>query len=499
MKLRLGTAFIALALALAATMAAVAQTTPTPDRRLGLAVANYLTPPEILGQTGVAADVGLGAVRIALDWNRVQPQPGAFDWSAYDELVRRAQVRGVEVVFTFGPTAAWASSGAPTEPLEDKIVKLPRNWADWQNYVREAVTHFRGKVRYWQIWEGFDFPNFRTTESQIAILASNTYGVAKAVDPNSRLILPEPGGIDLGWIAGLRGTPLWGNFDILGLRPYHQEPARYLLALSVLRAEILAGTNKPVWIVGWAKGLNPTPPPVTPAGLGQLAQSAFTCGVERLFSDVIMAIPAPSPQEAQTACDRAGALAQLPPLAPTTQVALDLNSPPAEKGLYNLRYRNWPGGVVFEEVVCGRRAVRSDMEQSPLTLETRNRDNPWFYFDVDDRFLFATQGRTPLAVTVDVLGAGAVGAAGFNIYYDAGPRFRFSKWQPVDVGPGQWFTYRIVLPDAWLANKGGYDFRINAKGSKEDIYISQVVVEPLTGTTATGPGPLAVTPVCPVR
>jgi hypothetical protein len=133
------------------------------------------------------------------------------------------------------------------------------------------------------------------------------------------------------------------------------------------------------------------------------------------------------------------------------------------------------------------RVLGSSMQKRALTCEAdRLSDNPWFYFDVDDRFLFYTKGEFPIAITVECIGASAPEFAGFNIYYDAGARQKFSSWQWIAPGVENLYSYRVVLPDAWLANKEGYDFRINVKGSKEDVFITKVMVEMLPAAEVGG-------------
>jgi len=452
------------------------------DPRVGLYIPLSSSQGEILRQIESAMENGIGWVRLPLDWNRVQPVRGAFDWSAYDELAAAARARQMEVVFVLGPTAQWASRAPLSEPEKDRIWKMPRDWADWQEYVRAAVSHFRGRVRFWQIWEGFDFSHFRAPASQIAVLARLTHEAAKAADPDCSLLLPETGGIDLGWIDWLRTTETWKYFDVLALRPFEQEePDSLLIPLAALQSEILTkGYAKKVWIVGRARGLSPGAGNGSEERVARFYSVAFACGVDRVFWPLL-----PSPgrlekqQIAQSVSYREAALRMLEPVGEMRKAVFGMNLSPRESGLYNARFRNWPGGRLVERAIGERRALGTRMQASLLTPEEREKDNPWFYFDVDDRFLFFTKGRVPIAITVECLGANAPKQAGFNIYYDAGARHRFSRWQWIEPGEHQWFTYRIVLSDACFANKDGYDFRINAKGSKEDVYISRVEVEPL--------------------
>jgi hypothetical protein len=104
-------------------------------------------------------------------------------------------------------------------------------------------------------------------------------------------------------------------------------------------------------------------------------------------------------------------------------------------------------------------------------------DNPWIYFDVDDRWLYFDQGKTPVAITVECDGS-FLGKQklGFNIIYDSVSGYRFTPWQWVDAGAG-WRRYRVELNDVNFANRSGYDFHINAKGSKQDLWVASVTVE----------------------
>lgn len=454
------------------------------ESRWGLNLPAGEAPEAMLRQMELAASRSLRAVRVPLDWNRVEPRAGAFDWASYDRLVAAAKARGLEVVFVLGPTAEWASGALPTEPREDKIVKMPRQWSDWSNYVRAAVSHFRGQVKYWQIWEGFDFPNFRATRSSMITLIQQTRQAAKAADPEAKLILPEPGGVDLGWIAWLKTTPVWQQFDILGLRPYRQQNGALLLPLAVLQSEILAKDRKPVWIVGWAKGLAPNPTEANTAP-ADCSKTAFACGVERIFGEEPASV-SPEPESSPLApLDRKTALSRLQPSC-LEKAVMDMNAQPREEGLYNLAYRTWPGGRLVEMSSGVHRVLGTSMQKKPLLCEAdRMGDNPWCYFDVDDRFLFYTAGKRPIAITVECIGASGPETAGFNIYYDAGATQKFTPWQWIAPGVEKVYSYRLVLSDAWLANKDGYDFRINAKGSKEDIFITRVTVEPLPSPQST--------------
>jgi hypothetical protein len=454
------------------------ESTVSSDARLGVAAPLTASPQEVISQLEKAGSQGVSSIRVLLSWNRVQPKRGPFNWSEYDKVLAAAKSQNVEVVFVFGPTADWASRAPMTEARADRIWKLPKDWGDWQKYVRAAVTHFKGKVKYWQIWEEFDFNHFRAPSSKIVELVHRTFKTAKQADPNCLLILPEPGGLDLGWVKHLQTTETWNYFDILGLMPYQQAPQSLVIPMTVLQTEILQENPKPVWILGYAQSISPSTQADAENTTAEYLITCLSSGMQKVFLDASAALPSTCSQAPSPICNREAALAQLPPLEPREKVVWDLNEEAHEQGLYNARFHTWPGGNVAETTRSGKRAHKTSPQASSNSLDDRRNDNPWLYFDVDDRFLFCTQGRMPITITVEYLGASAVDQAGFNIYYDAGAQQRFSTWHSLKAGRNEWFTYTFVLPDAWLSNKGGYDFRINTKGSKEEVYISRVEVAP---------------------
>jgi hypothetical protein len=566
-------------------------------------------------------EAGVRALRTGLSWPEVEPSRGKFTWTRYDALVDAATARGMTVIFTLGPTPQWASrGGADVEPA-GRARMLPAKLEDWSRYVGAAVTHFRGRVRFWQVWERSDFRRLRAPPSGLLKLLDGAHRSLRQADPQARLICPEPGGLDIGFLAKLSRREAWQQFDIIGLFPTLHEPEDLLLPVSVLQREALGdpAVAKPVWILGmdWPSGADvpasyPARTAVLAAGLG--VETVFwdetvpgapgslldkaealtprgqawqrTAGwlegqtpagyvladglVGWLFRPNSGSSPANDASPATAILWRTGAAAPLTvgvssaaPQAPDALVvsdgaalsiasadggacALDLASgqadlpvgewpvrlgpvatdagglcwqPPApdraallagrpflgakavgidfgadspESGLHLLTDR--PGGAVENCIVDGRKAVRS-----PLSARNEN-DNPFIYFGVDDAFLYFDRGQTEVTVTVRCLRTDAPQKTGFDLLYDAVDGQRFSEWAWVEPGTG-WQDISIVLHDVNFADRGGYDFLINSKGSRANLTVGAVSVaktlpkppaEAAPGTAA--PSPPAETP-----
>jgi len=163
-------------------------------------------------------------------------------------------------------------------------------------------------------------------------------------------------------------------------------------------------------------------------------------------------------------------------------VYLDCSLPELpEFGLYNRSLRGLGGGAVCEMDQGRGRCIQTQMAFQP---GQEDLDNPWLYFDVDDRWLYYDRGKSRLAITVECEGA-YMGdqKLGLNIYYDSMQGYRFMPWQWVDKGYER-HIYRFEIDDASFADRDGYDFRINAEGSKQNLSVFSVTVEKLPAAPA---------------
>jgi len=552
-----------------------------------------LSPEAREAELNRLAQAGVHGVRLALDWNRVEPTRGVFTWKADDQAVNAALAHGMEVLLLLGPCAEWAVDPAQEVPPDQQRFSVPKNMKDWGRYVREAALHYRGRVRHWQVRQQPNLRNFRGTRGEFLKLLAAARAAIKEVDPRSIIVMPESGSLDIAEIARLVNSDNRSSFDAIGLYldarpPQAGKPgdlSSLALAWSVLNTEVLnsgspaaqpsaqaAATSPPVWVLGsggslsadawlqryllaWAFGADRfylpadaiSPEWTTPVkgaeltGHLRLGPDIWAFAFQREQAPFALAwalqettIPASAiaPIADLEAVRNAARLGGAPGSAvvvegdtvalvlgprPILIPGLSLDSAPAsldgqagglpitrqhvlaarpgpevsalplvyadwsmperpEFGIEQSSLRHLPGGQVINEERTGRICVRTRMRPGQGEEE---QDHPWIYFDADDRWLYFAQGKTPVSVTVECDGS-FLGKQklGFNIMYDSVSGYRFTPWQWVEAGAG-WRRYRFVLEDVNFANRNGYDFRINAKGSKQDLWVASVMVEKL--------------------
>jgi polysaccharide biosynthesis protein PslG len=129
---------------------------------------------------------GFGIVRVDFTWNVMEPRPGEYRWDISDGVVQDAEAHGVEVLGILGYCPKWASSG-PDEFYP------PRDVLEWQGFVNAMVSRYRGRVRFWSLWNE---PNSNTffhgsVEQFVRQVLLPGAQAAKAADPACRIVGPE--------------------------------------------------------------------------------------------------------------------------------------------------------------------------------------------------------------------------------------------------------------------------------------------------------------------
>jgi hypothetical protein len=198
-------------------------------------------------------------------WSSVEPVPGEFQWGASDRFMEEMEEKDMEALAVLGYPPAWAStySIAERERLglreNGKFANSsdryqPRDIEEWKNYVRAVVTRYKGRVKYWEIYNEVDFhpPGMQatftgTTEDYFELLKT-AYEVIKSVDPEAQVM---PAGFSL--LRGVTDTEMPLDllkmgaaqyFDIFALHGYTDSET----AEITVEAARAAKPGVPIWM-----------------------------------------------------------------------------------------------------------------------------------------------------------------------------------------------------------------------------------------------------------
>jgi hypothetical protein len=152
-------------------------------------------------QTGTWPTSPIGSLRLwdnTTTWGQIEKKNDVFDWTALDTAVATAQKNGVnDILMVLAGTPSWATddpaSGGAAGVLPG-AAGMPKNLADWDDWVRQVATRYKGKITSYQPWNEANLTTFSTgTPAEMADLTKHAYDIIKSVDPAALVVAPSTG------------------------------------------------------------------------------------------------------------------------------------------------------------------------------------------------------------------------------------------------------------------------------------------------------------------
>ncbi|MCD6344150.1 MAG: hypothetical protein J7M17_00890 [Anaerolineae bacterium] len=222
--------------------------------------------------------------RFDFRWSSIEPHKGSFNFGPHDTMVNRDRAQGLDIVGILGSTPEWAADPSCTataaRPVRDGFHPQwegatgwpyhcppetryepwtgPGSANDWGNYVYQVVSHFRGRVAVWEIWNEPDVGYFWAgTRYAYAQMLKVGYQAVKAADPDATVLFG--------------GLAYWGNtgfytavldvlaadpasaahnyyFDVMSLHLYASVYQTHEIATSVMQNVSSRVGSHPLWL-----------------------------------------------------------------------------------------------------------------------------------------------------------------------------------------------------------------------------------------------------------
>lgn len=162
----------------------------------------------------LAQPLGIGVVRFNSDvWSLLEPQPGVYDWTRLDNAVAALKDRGgIDLLFTIPIAASW-NGPAPTT-----------NYASVKSFATALATRYRGKIKYYEMWNEPDFPPYwkgAPNADEYFPYMKAAYEGIKAGDPGAVVVI---GGLsnprDPYWMTRLMQLGGGNYFDAMNVHFY---------------------------------------------------------------------------------------------------------------------------------------------------------------------------------------------------------------------------------------------------------------------------------------
>ena len=161
---------------------------------------NMLENPEVLNKLGIRWGRAWNEGADYFLWYNIEPQKGIFDWTYADKAVAKATKNGVNILGVLGYPPLWAAVNPQYAKIPHGLAYMsgrwkPRSVEEWESYVYQTVSRYKGQVKYWEIYNEVDFhppgmpATFSGSTSEYFELLKGAWNAAKKADPECKILI----------------------------------------------------------------------------------------------------------------------------------------------------------------------------------------------------------------------------------------------------------------------------------------------------------------------
>jgi hypothetical protein len=211
---------------------------------------------------------GFGALRLwdsGTTWAMLEPVKGAWNWGRLDSYVEAAEAHGVsDILLTLGQTPGWASSSPDTAGSNGAGAPAPpADIQDWRDYITAVAQRYKGRIRYYEIWNEPNESFYSGTVAQLIALTQEAYKVLKAVDSGNTVVSPAVGD-DSGYAGLLLAAGMGSYVDMLAYHIYTFAASPESAARDIANVRLVMAkyglAKMPLWVTEGASGDTTTTP-----------------------------------------------------------------------------------------------------------------------------------------------------------------------------------------------------------------------------------------------
>lgn len=189
------------------------------------------------------AELGVHYVRLQSGWQRTEREKGVYDFKWLDDIVDHFLARGQEpwLCLCYGndlytPLAKqhYGAVGCPPIHTEEER-------AAWKNYVTAVVTRYRGKIRWYEVWNEPDGQHCWKEGVNPVDLSAFTVATANAVhaaDPDAKVIAGVLCYIRMPFFKTMFDCGVADAVDAVSFHRYNADELSALAEIRALRALI---------------------------------------------------------------------------------------------------------------------------------------------------------------------------------------------------------------------------------------------------------------------
>ena len=215
---------------------------------------------------------GIRWARADFSWNAVEWKKGDWHFNHLDRVLDEADKAGITILPILDYNVSWANPAF-------------QHLDDWSEYVRQLVTRYKDRIRYWEVWNEENIPNFwkEPNAKDYVTLLKRTYEIIKEIDPELKVVFGGLAGVPHDYYENVLKEGGGKYFDIVNIHPYRGGIVtvslceRFLDDIKKFRDLTIkyTGEDRPVWIteMGWA----------TPPAFGTTNRQVIEAGLKQLY------------------------------------------------------------------------------------------------------------------------------------------------------------------------------------------------------------------------
>ena len=206
--------------------------------------------------------LGVGWVREDVQWSRVEPSRGDYDWAWHDTVFQAHQRNGINIIGVIGPAVGWATP----EPgdAEHGVSFYPPDPDQYAVFAASVAVRYRGLVKAWEIWNEPENPALWQPAPDPALYARfliKASAAIRAVDPGVTILSGGVVPFNLDFLNRVAAEGAWDAFDAISVHPYVDPYTPEGGQIEMAGMENVARLaerygRKPIWVTeyGWSTG-----------------------------------------------------------------------------------------------------------------------------------------------------------------------------------------------------------------------------------------------------
>jgi len=160
-------------------------------------------------------ELGVGTIRVPLQWQLIRIEPGEYDWSTVDRLSKAAQMSQIDVLFTLRAIYAGSRKKHLSKRRGYLRSSAPVDIKQWGHFVETLATRYRGQGVHYEIENEVNGESLWTgTVEQYLELLKVSYDAIKRADPQAKVLSSAMGcGIVRNFQLDSERREMWRRHD----------------------------------------------------------------------------------------------------------------------------------------------------------------------------------------------------------------------------------------------------------------------------------------------